>query len=209
MDDVGILLVDDDVAAARALKQVLDSEGWRVRIVPGASIALAELATGIWNLAIVNVTLAGPQSPLFITLRELARVQAPAPEEAAATTPAKLFRALFLVPVAVAKDVGPLLEHESLPYSLKPYHLHDFLEKVSELLQETGAIKESLRSLGGFSGAKRRPKDARSSRGARNNVMFAPREAYHMTEEEIAEYEREEEEQKKKRKKNVLDIAPW
>jgi len=206
MDDVGILLVDDDVAAARALKQVLDSEGWRVRIVPSASVALAELATGGWNLAIVNVALADPQSPLFLTLRELSHVQAPAPEEAAGT-PVKLFRALFLVPLAVAKDVGPFLENEGLPYALKPYHLHDFLEKVSELLQETGAIKESLRGLGGFSGAKKRPKDARSSRGPRN-AMFAPREDYHMTEEEIAEYEREEEE-KKKRKKGVLDIAPW
>ena len=208
MNDVGILLVDDDVATGRALKQFLDSEGWRVRIVPLASVAMAELATGAWNLAIVNISLAGPQTPLFATLRELARVQAPAPGEAVENAP-KLFRVLFLVPIAIAKNVGPFLEKEALPYSLKPYHLHDFLEKVSELLQETGAIQESLRGLGGFTAAKKRPKDARAARGSRG-AMFAPREAYQMTEEEMIEYERQEEEdRRKKRKKGVLDSQPW
>ena len=208
MNDVGILLVDDDIATGRALKQFLDSEGWRVRIVPLASVALAELATGAWNLAIVNISLAGPQTPLFATLRELSRVQAPPPGEAAEGAP-KLFRTLFLVPINIAKDVGPYLEKEALPYSLKPYHLHDFLEKVSELLQETGAIQESLRGIGGFSGAKKRSQPARAGRGGRG-AMFAPREAYQMTEEEISEYERQEEEdRRKKRKKGVLDSPSW
>ena len=72
MEQVGILLVDDDVTSQQALKSVLDSEGWRVRIVPKASEALAELATGAWNLAIVNVALADPGGPLFAILKKLA-----------------------------------------------------------------------------------------------------------------------------------------
>ena len=38
-----------------------------------------------------------------------------------------------------------MLEREGLPYLQKPYHLHDFLEKVSELLVESGAIAEPMR----------------------------------------------------------------
>src|ERR1700729_3239829 len=49
--EVGILIVDDDGASQSALKNVLDSEGWRVRIVPEVTLALNELATGSWNLA--------------------------------------------------------------------------------------------------------------------------------------------------------------
>ena len=79
MPEVGILIVDDDVASQRALKNVLDSEGWRVRIVPAASDALAELAAGGWNLAIVNVALADVRGPLFAILRELAQAESEAP----------------------------------------------------------------------------------------------------------------------------------
>jgi len=31
---VGILILDDDAQSQGALKQILDSEGWRVRMVP-------------------------------------------------------------------------------------------------------------------------------------------------------------------------------
>ena len=41
--EVGILIIDDDIVSQRALKNVLDSEGWRVRIVPLASHAMAEV----------------------------------------------------------------------------------------------------------------------------------------------------------------------
>jgi DNA-binding response OmpR family regulator len=204
VSEVGILIVDDDIATQRALKSVLDSEGWRVRIVPQASLAMAELATGNWNLAIVNVALADVRAPLFAILRDLSQADA-LPPEGKMESPRKQIRVLFLVPVLKAKDVQPLLEREGLPYSLKPYHLHDFLEKVSELLVEAGAIAEPIRSISGFAAAKRRPRNLRFSSDTRHGTMFASREDYQMTEEEMAEFERQEEEDRKKREKELKD----
>ena len=65
MAEVGILIIDDDVVSQRALKNVLDSEGWRVRIVPLASHAMAEIASGVWSLVIVNVSLTDVRGPHF------------------------------------------------------------------------------------------------------------------------------------------------
>ena len=86
---VGILILDDDVQSQGALKQILDSEGWRVRVVPDTKLFLAELRTGEWSLVIVNVTITGTDSPLFVTLRELTNVS---PEEGGR------LRALYMVP---------------------------------------------------------------------------------------------------------------
>jgi CheY-like chemotaxis protein len=205
LPEVGILIVDDDVASQRALKNVLDSEGWRVSIVPLVSDALAELATGTWNLVIANISLADVRGPLFAILKELAEAE-PAPAPPDAETPPKRIRALFLVPVSRAKDLQPILEREGLPYSLKPYHLHDFLEKVSELLVEAGAIAEPIRSIGGFGAGKRRRRNPHFSRDSRRGTMFATREDYQMTDEEMADYEREEEEGRKKREKELHDM---
>ncbi|HKN61471.1 MAG TPA: hypothetical protein VJW93_09855 [Candidatus Acidoferrales bacterium] len=219
MAEVGILIIDDDVASQRALKQVLDSEGWRVRILPVASQALRELASGEWKLVIVNVALTDLRGPVFAILRELALAEPKGPvekslETQAATpaeepngngqgngTPPKSLRALFLVPALAAKDVQPILEREGLPYLLKPYHLHDFLEKVSELLLEAGAIEDPIRSMSDFLGAKKRGRVQRAARNSRRGAMFASREDYQMTEEEMVEWERQEEEERKKREK--------
>ena len=203
MPEVGILIVDDDVANQHALKNVLDSEGWRVRIVHGEPRALAELASGSWNLAIVNIALTDVRGPLFCILKELSL--ADTLTQADGESPRRAFRALFLVPATIAQQVQPMLEREGLPYSLKPYHLNDFLEKVSELLVEAGAIAEPIRSIGGFSAKKRRHRDLRSSRDGRRGTMFASREDYQMTEEEMAEFERQEEEERKKRAKAMKD----
>jgi DNA-binding response OmpR family regulator len=210
--EICILILDDDAVSQRALKHVLDSEGWRVRIVPMASYALSEIATGAWNLVIVNVALTGLHGPVFQTLRDLAQGEADAPE-ATADAPAgeavdgakpKKIRVLFLVPMLARKDVVPLLEREGLPYTLKPYSLHEFLEKVSELLLEAQAIREPIRSMGDRSFG--RKGDRRSRLGARRGAMFASREEYQMTEEEMAEYERQEEEDRKKREKELKDL---
>jgi DNA-binding response OmpR family regulator len=200
---VGILIVDNDVVSQRALKHVLDAEGWTVRIVPTASHALPELASGTWNLAIVNVQLVDLAGPIFAILRDLA--QAGSQAEVDTEEPLqRRFRVLFLVPMAEAKAVEPVLERESLPYSLKPYHLHDFLEKVSELLVESGALEQSLRGIGVFSTAKTRRR-AHGAAHARRGTMFASREDYQMTEEEMAEFERNEEEERKKREKEMKE----
>jgi len=203
--EVGILILDDDAVSQRALKHVLDSEGWRVRIVPLASYALAEIATGVWNLVIVNIALTDLRGPVFQTLKDLAQGDADAPDDAVVEeSKPKRIRVLFLVPMLARKDVIPVLEREGLPYSLKPYSLHDFLEKVSELLLEAHAITEPIRSMGDRSFGRRG--DRRSRLGARRGAMFASREEYQMSEEEMIEYERQEEEDRKKREKEQRDL---
>ncbi|MGH9573697.1 MAG: hypothetical protein ACRD40_09220 [Candidatus Acidiferrales bacterium] len=235
MSEVGILIVDNDVASQRALKHVLDAEGWQVRIVPTASQALPELASGIWNLAIVNVALVDLKGPIFAILRDLAQADDQADEEGenavraerdaltvvddatgtepkidpnvqaeVAVEPRTRFRVLFLVPMAQGPRVEPVLEDEGLPYSLKPYHLHDFLQKVNELLVESGALEETLQGVRDFSKTRKR-KRARHARDSRRGTMFASREDYQMTEEELAEWERQEEEERKKREKDLKE----
>jgi DNA-binding response OmpR family regulator len=196
---IGILIVDADAASQRALKNVFDYEGWRVRIVPHPSQALEEIATGGWNLVIVNMALADIQGPLFSILKDLALAESAGLSDVS-NAPVKRIRVLFLVPVLLAKDVQPILERDGLPYSLKPYPLNDLLEKVSELLVEAGAMAEPLRSIGGFAGGRKRPREAHFGRELKKHAMFASREDYQMTEEEIAEFEREEEDKKKREK---------
>ncbi|HWZ54058.1 MAG TPA: hypothetical protein VNV84_04845 [Candidatus Acidoferrales bacterium] len=204
MAEVGILIIDDDIVSQRALKNVLDSEGWHVRVVPLASHAMAEIASGVWSLVIVNVALTDVRGPIFTTLRDLAQGQADAPADAEidATRP-KRIRVLFLVPILAAKQAQPVLEQEGLPYSLKPYHLNEFLEKVGDLLVEAGALETPIRSMD-FS-VRRRRAGSRSARDKRNGAMFASREDYQMSEEEMVDYERQEEEDKKKREKQQKD----
>lgn len=228
MAEIGILVIDDDVASQRAIKQVLDSEGWRVRIVPLAAHALPELAKGSWNLVIVNASLTDVHGPVFAILRELALADSYAAAEETVpeagqvelrgvngtsggngngngiATLRKRLRVLFLIPGRATRDVQPVLERDGLPYLLKPYHLHDFLEKVSELLQEAGAIEDPIRSMRDSFGKKKRVR-SRRARDARRGAMFASREDYQMTEEEMAEWERQEEEEKKKRQKEQHD----
>ena len=223
MAEVGILIIDDDIVSQRALKNVLDAEGWRVRIVPLASHALSELASGGWNLVIVNVALTDLRGPVFAILKELSQADCIAPLEEPSAPPGpngngssaaesgqppppprKRLRVLFLVPLLAAKAAQPILEQEGLPYSLKPYHLHDFLEKVSELLLEAGAITEPIRSMQDFAARKKRQR-SQGSRTSRRGAMFASREDYQMTEEEMAEFERQEEEDRKKREKEQRD----
>lgn len=204
MPEVGILIVDDDLASQHALKSVLDSEGWRVRIVPDAHQALAELASGAWNLAIVNVAVANLNGPLFAILRELSDAASSSSVEISSSA-SKRLSVLFLVPAPLATIAQPRLETEDLPYSLKPYHLHEFFAKVSDLLVESGAIEQPIRAMGNFGlhrGSTLRP---RPTRDARHATMFASREDYQMTEEEMAEYERQEEEDRRKREKERKD----
>ena len=66
--------------------------------------------------------------------------------------------------------------------------MHDFLEKVSELLVEVKAIEGPLRmTRHEFGQARKKKKEA-----SRTTSMFASRDSYSYSEEEIAEYEREE-----------------
>ncbi len=203
MDKVGILILENDAASQSALRQVLDSEGWQIRIVPDVNLALAELSSGEWLLVIASTAMATPSSSAFSVLKELAH--APAVEEGKVRP-----RVLFLVPESGAMDAKPLLEREHLPYVLKPFPFHDLLEKVSDLLMETSSLANPIRRVRHDSTRAGRTRDemrAGHQSGGRNQrrqtSMFADRSEYVMTEEEIAEYEKTEQrelDQKKKKK---------
>jgi DNA-binding response OmpR family regulator len=191
---VGILVLDDDAQSQGALKQMLDSEGWRVRVVPDIKMFLAELRTGEWSLVIANVTITGTDSPLFVTLRELTNVP---PEEGGR------LRALYLVPESGAEQYVAALERGRLPYVTRPFHLHDFLEKVSDLLVEIKAIDAPIRQVRYEFGELRKKK----KKAAKSNSMFASRDSYSYSEEEISEYEREEGELLKSKRKSRINLG--
>jgi DNA-binding response OmpR family regulator len=192
---VGILILDDDYESRETLRQVLDSEGWRVRIAPDTKLLFSELKTGEWSLVIANIALAGVDSPAFVTLRELANVSA---EDGGR------IRVLYLVPEMTGSQYVSALELARSPYVLRPFHLHDFLEKVSDLLVEIKAIEAPIRQVRREFGALRKKK----KQTGRSTSMFAARDSYVYTEEELAEYERQEaEESKTKRNKPRTNLG--
>jgi hypothetical protein len=79
---------------------------------------------------------------------------------------------------------------------VRPFHLHDFLEKVSDLLVEIKAIEAPLRQVRHEFGETRKKK--RDT--ARSTSMFAARDSFSYTDEELAEYERQEGEASKSRR---------
>ena len=176
---VGLLVLENDPENAAALKQILDAEGWRVRAVPDLVLLHAELKTAEYSLLIANVALVGVDSPTFHVLQELASVSA---EEGGR------IRVLFVVPEKTGSQYVSALEAAKLPYSVRPFHLHDFLEKVSDLLVEVKAIEGPLRMTRYEFGAARKKK----KQASRTTSMFAARDSYSYTEEEMAEYERQE-----------------
>ena len=180
---VGILVLDDE-AQGSAVRQILDSESWRVRVVPNTQLLLTELKTAEWSLVIANIALTGIDTPAFITLRELASVPA---EEGGR------IRVLYLVPELTGSQYVGALETARFPYVVRPYHLHDFLEKVSDLLVEVKAIEAPLRQVRYEFGNLRKKK----KQAARSNTMFASRDSYNYTDEELAEYEKQEAESSK------------
>jgi DNA-binding response OmpR family regulator len=181
---VGILVLEDDAQGSAAVRQILDSEGWRVRIVPDTKLLMAELKTAEWSLVIANVVLMGVDTPAFLTLRELASV--PVAEGGR-------LRVLYLVPELTGSQFVGALETARLPYVVRPYHLHDFLEKVSDLLVEVKAIEAPIRQVRYEFGNLRKKK----KQAARSNTMFASRDSYGYTDEELAEYEKQEAETSK------------
>jgi DNA-binding response OmpR family regulator len=192
---VNILVLDEDGPAAVALSQVLDSEGWRVRVTADARQLLTELRVGVWSLVIANVALLGVDSPGFLTLREISTV----PVEEGGR-----LRCLFLIPEMTGSQFARTIEQARLPYVVRPYHLHDFLEKVSDLLVEVKAIDAPLRQVRyEFGGLRKKKRQA-----AKTNSMFATRDSYSYTEEELAEYERQEGElSRNKRRKDLGNLG--
>jgi len=203
-EKIDILVIEDDPAGQTTLRQILDSDDWRVRIAqPGQG--MQELATGAWTLVIANVTITGLAGPLYTTLRELAL--APTQESGA-----RRLRVLFIIPERADPNVRPTLESQHLPYLMKPFHLHDLLDRVSDLLLETSAISAPIRRVRqeGLTSGRREARSIRGGAGSgqgpnRNTSMFANYSDYGMSEEEMAEYERQENEELQRKKKKKLN----
>jgi DNA-binding response OmpR family regulator len=186
-NQVGILILDDDDQNQGAVRQILDSEGWRVKLVQEPRVVLTELKSGEWSLVIANVALSGIDTPTFITLRELAGVS---------YDDGGRIRVLYLVPELTGSQFVGALEMARAPYVVRPFHLHDFLEKVSDLLVEVKAIEGPIRQVRHEFGAIRKKK----KQAGRSNSMFASRDSYSYSDEEMAEYEKQESESSKTRR---------
>jgi DNA-binding response OmpR family regulator len=182
---VGLLVLESDPGSSAALKQILDSEG--LRTVEDLRMLHVELKTAEYSLLIANIALIGLDSPTFHVLKELGAVSA---EDGGK------IRTLFVIPELNGSQFIGHLEAARLPYVLRPFHLHDFLEKVSELLVEVKAIAAPLRMTRyEFGEARKKKKQA-----SRTTSMFASRDSYSYTEEEIAEYEKAESESSRMRR---------
>ena len=193
---INVLIIDDDRSSQLAIGHVLDSEGWRMRAVALPERAMAELASGEWTVVIANVSLTGLTGPMFETLKELSLA------EAVEEGKKKRVRVLFMIPEVLAGEAQPALERHGLPYAMKPLNLNDFLEKVSDLMLEVRAIPEPLRKVKTVAKERRRT-DRRAGRDRRHVEMFAGRDDYCMTEEEVTEYEEKvrEKEREEERKR--------
>lgn len=194
---VGILILDDDIASQSALNLMLDSEGWRVSVVTTPERLLPELATGQVRLVIANAGRTGLKGPVFDVLKTLAMAE---------SGEKMVARVMFLVPSGIAAETQPVFDRLGLPYLLMPYHLHDFLEKVSDLLMETGALGAPMRQIKKEEYAVRSINRRRTSRTDKGrNSMFAEREDYFMTEEELAEWEKQEAAELERKKRQQKD----
>jgi len=187
---VGLLVLESNPVNATALKQILDSEGWRVRIVQDLPLLHAELKTAEYSLLIANVAQVGVDSATFHVLRELTTVS---------LEDGGRIRVLFVVPEMSGGQYVGELEAAKVPYVTRPFHLHDFLEKVSDLLVEVKAIEGPLRMTRREFGEARKKK----KQSSRTTSMFASRDSYSYSEEEIAEYERAEAESSKIRRNKL------
>src|SRR6202048_3544721 len=184
---VALLVLENEPQNSAALKQILDSEGWRVRIVEDVPMLHVELKTTEYSLLIANIALIGVKSATFHVLRELAGVSA---------QDGGLIRVLYVVPEYGGAQYVSDLEASHLPYVVRLFHLHDFLEKVSDLLVEVKAIEAPLRQVRHeFGGTRKKKRDT-----ARSTSMFAARDSFSYTDEELAEYERQEGEASKSRR---------
>ncbi len=190
---VGILILEGE-GQDQALRQILDSEGWRVRIVADTKHLLTEMKSAQWSLVIANVSLIDLEGPAFATLRELASV---------AADEGGRFRVLYLVPEMTGTHYANALEQSRLPYVVRPFHLHDFLEKVSDLLVEVKAIEAPLRQVRREFGEMRKKKKQTN----RLTSMFASRDSFSYTDEELAEYERQESEENKNKRKPRINLG--
>ncbi len=195
MKPVRILIIDDDAASRRALASVLHSDGWRIAVVARPEAGMQQLRRGGWHLVLANVSMSSLSGPLFELLKELARAGGP-------------LQVLFLVPAVVEERARRRLEGLAVPYVTKPIQLNDFLERVSDLLLDAGAIRQPLRRVRDLASTSSPLVEPKTSDG-RGQEMIAPRDAYYdYTEEELRQFEEEEKKRRKKKAQEVGEPTP-
>ncbi len=195
--EISILVLEDDPGSQNAIQVMMDGENWKVKILGDADAALQELAQGSWALVVASLGLVELSSPLFQVLKELAQ-SAPVEEGKSRV------RVLFVVSAGQATEVIPILETARLPYAMKPYQFNDFMEKVNDLLLQAQFLTKTARERGfAFEKRERAPAGKHGKKTQAANSMFASRDEYYYSEEELAEYEREQKEAEKKKKKNL------
>ena len=113
-----VLLVEDDASLGRTLAERLEREQMSVSWVRTVAEAKAALAAGVWNLAIVDVTL--PDGSGFGLARQIRRESA---------TPL-----MFMTALNSAESRLEGFEIGAEEYLPKPFHLKEFIIRVQRLL---------------------------------------------------------------------------
>lgn len=200
--EVHILILDKDKSLLSAIWHALDSDGWQIRGAGDTTQALRAIASQDWTVVIANAAITGLRGPLYETLKTLS--EAPAVEGNV-----RRARVLFLVPEEIALEAQPALEAAHLPYTCKPINLNDLLEKVSDLMMEAQALAEPIRRVRDQRGRKKGQQSGVFNK-RKLPEMFAAREDYSLTEEELAEFERAEAASRKtssEKKKDPKDLG--
>jgi DNA-binding response OmpR family regulator len=113
-----VLLVEDDASLGRTLTERLEREGVSVKWVRTVADAKTELGAGVWNLAIVDVTL--PDGSGFGLARQIRKET---------TTPM-----MFMTALNSAESRLEGFEIGAEEYLPKPFHLKEFIIRVRLLL---------------------------------------------------------------------------
>ena len=113
-----VLLVEDDASLGRTLAERLEREEMSVTWVRTIAEAKAELAAGVWHLAIVDVTL--PDGSGFGLARQIRKESA---------TPV-----MFMTALNSAESRLEGFEIGAEEYLPKPFHLKEFIIRVRRLL---------------------------------------------------------------------------
>jgi len=117
-----ILVVDDEVAIAELLAEILGRAGHEVSIVANGSAALDWLAAGSPELLISDLRMPGMDGPTLY--RRLA-----------AEHPDLLRRMLFITGDSLSPDLTAFLTETGVPVIEKPYDPHDVVRKVESALK--------------------------------------------------------------------------
>lgn len=164
---VRVLLLDESRARRHAMTSILEGKGWTIQEAASTAEGLKQLQASKWDLVVADVSTIHPHSPLFEVLEELAKTDGPV-------------QVLFSLQAGKEEQVQQQLEKLGLRCVNKPLHFGGFLDQVSDLLFDSGAIVRPLRQVGNI--APRAVAPSRSGSGfdlgRRDQGMFYSRDEY-------------------------------